>query len=393
MDKSFVLGVISLVRSALTGEKATLPDDFDFERAYRLAKSHHVIQLLYYGIINSDIKLEKALNRQYFAAACQNIVVVENQKFEFSMLADEFEKNGIDYMPLKGSVIRFIYPKPDMRSMGDTDILIRSEQYEKIVSILKKSGFTFVKENLNEICWDKNKLYFELHRYLVSPLHKDYFKFFGDGWQFAKRAEGSKHRYEMNNEDFFIFLFAHFAKHYRSSGIGIKHITDIWVYLREKPNMDINYVKQALEKLNLLNFYENIIRTVNAWFENKDFDEVTYFITEKIFASGAFGTRDSYVKSSALKTLKTGKAKNARIHNIFTAVFLPYANMCQLFPILKKAPILLPFMWIYRGLYTIIFKRKLFKRYCESIKSISNSELLQYEKELNFVGLDYYYEE
>ena len=82
MEKSFISGVISLVKSAFTGEKAELPDNFDFAQAYALAKSHRVIPLLYYGIVNSGIELEAELNNKYFAATCQSIAVGEKQKFE-----------------------------------------------------------------------------------------------------------------------------------------------------------------------------------------------------------------------------------------------------------------------------------------------------------------------
>lgn len=393
MEKSFILGVISLVKSAFTGEKAELPDDFDFARAYSLAKSHRVIPLLYYGIVNSEIELEANLNNKYFAATCQSIAVGEKQKFELSNLSEEFEKNGIDFMPLKGSVIRSLYPKQEMRSMGDADVLIHAEQYDKIVPILKNNGFTFVKENLNELSWEKLPFYIELHRYLVAPSHKDYFKILGNGWQLAKPSEGFKHRFEMSDEDFFVYLFAHFTKHYRSSGIGIKHMTDIWVYLKAKPDLDIQYIERELDKLKMLTFYKNVLRTVNAWFENAEFDDITYLITEKIFSSGAFGTRESYVKSNALKDLKSGEVKNIRGKRILNAVFLPYKNMCTLFPFLKKAPVFLPFMWVYRGAYTVFCKSgKITKRYNE-IKGLTPEQLSQYEKELNSVGLDYRFEE
>ena len=148
--------------------------------------------------------------------------------------------------------------------MGDADVLIHAEQYNKIVPILEKNDFTFVKENLNELCWQKLPFYIELHRYLISPQHKDYYGYFGDGWQLARPSEGFKHRFEMSDEDFFVFLFAHFTKHYRSSGIGIKHMTDIWVYLKAKPELDIKYIERELDKLKMLTFYKNVLRTVNG---------------------------------------------------------------------------------------------------------------------------------
>lgn len=393
MEKSFILGIINLVKSALTGEKTTLPDDFDYENAFKLAKSHTVIPLLYYGIMNSDIKINAELINIFFNYTCQSIAVAEKQKREFEILTKAFEENEIDFMPLKGSIIRSLYPKQEMRSMGDADILIKINQYSKIIPILEKIGLQYEQENKHEICWKKYPFYLELHKYLVSPEHKDYFKFFGNGWQFSKLAEGFNHKYEMSDEDFFVFLFAHMTKHYRSSGVGIKHITDIWVYMNSKPDLDIEYIKCELKKLNMNVFFENVLRMVDAWFNGADFDDITYLITEKIFASGAFGTTESANKSSALKDIKSGEVKNTRTTRILRAVFLPYKNMCLLFPILTKIPVLLPFMWIYRGIYTVVCKRGTLTKHYNSIKELSPDQLSQYEKELNLVGLDYRFEE
>lgn len=389
MDKSFILGVISLIKSSFTGERAELPGNFNFSYAYTLAGIHGVIPLLYYGITNSEIVLDAALNDKYFTAVCQGIIICEKQMQELANLSEEFEKNGIDFMPLKGSVIRSMYPKPEMRSMGDADILIKPDQYDKIVPIMEKNHFTYVKENLNELCWKKSPFYVELHRYLVSPSHTDYYAYLGNGWQFAKPEEGFSHKFRMSDENFFVFLFAHFAKHYRSSGIGIRHLTDIWVYLKLKPELDMKYIEQELNKLKMLAFYKNILRTIDAWFENAEFDNITRFITEKIFSSGSFGTSESNIKSTAVKNLKSGETKHVRSKRIFYMIFLPYKNMCELFPILKKLPLLLPFMWLYRILYTVFNKKEMIAKHCHDIKELSPEQLSQYEKELQMVGLDY----
>ena len=393
MEKSFISGVISLVKSALTGEKAVLPDDFDFTAAYKLAKAHGIIALLYYGIADSGIPLDEKLNQKFLAGILQGIAVCQEQMEELAALSAKFEENGIDFMPLKGSVIRSLYPKPELRSMGDADILIRTEQYEQIVPILGESGFAFVKESTNELCWNKSPFYLELHRYLVSPRHKDYFEALGDGWQLAKPAEGSRHRYVMSDEDFFVFLFVHFAKHYRSSGIGIKHMTDIWVYLKAKPELDGDYIAQKLEQLHLLRFCENVCKTVDAWFENAEFDDITYLITEKIFSSGAFGTKETTMQGNALRDMQEGKVKNARGNRLLAALFPPYPNMCILYPVLKKAPILLPFLWVYRGIYTVFCKKSAISAQYRSINSLSTERLSKYEEDLHTVGLDYNFKE
>ncbi len=392
MEQSFVKGIVALVKSAFTEEKTVLSDDFDFESAYKIARKHNIVPIIYYGIINSGLQVPAEVMQKFFSDVCQNIAVCERQKFEISILKSEFEKNCIDFMPLKGTIIRDFYPKAEMRAMGDADILIKFEQYDKIVEILQEKGYTFLKEGSNELVWSKQALLLELHRYLVSPQHVDYFKVFGDGWKYAKPAEGYKYKYEMSDEDFFVFMFVHMAKHYRSSGVGIKHIVDIWLYRNSKPELDEDYIKTRLEELKMFDFYKNILKTIDVWFGDKEFDDITYLITEKIFSSGVFGTNESANKSQALKEIKSGK-ETSRIARAFGTIFLPYYNMCLLFPVLKKVPLLLPFFWIYRGIYTVLFKKGTLTRHFNAIKQLSPEQLSQYEKELNAVGLDYRFEE
>lgn len=383
------IGVINLIHSALTGKKYDLPADFDFVSVYKYAKSHRIIPLVYYGIVNCGIKLDQQLNDSFFFEVCQSMAVSQKQNHSLSRLSAEFEKNGIDFMPLKGSIIKDLYPKAEMRTMGDADIIFRMEQYEKIMPILEGMGLKFVKENENELAWEDAPFYLELHRYLVSPQHEDYFKYFGDGWRFAELAKGSEHRYVMNDEDYYIYLFAHLTKHYRFSGIGIKHLVDIWVYLNAKTNLDMNYIEQEFKKLKMYEFHKNVVRTVKCWFDGEPSDEVIDTITDKVFGSGAFGTSASTKAAAAAKTLENSKVKNVKFNFFLRSAFPSYKNMCIIFPVLKKVPVLLPFMWIWRLIYAVLFKRKNVKNQYENIGKASNDEALEYKKQLEAVGLDY----
>lgn len=382
-------GVLKLVCSALTGTKQELPNDFDFDKAYKLAKRHRIVPLLYYGIINSQINLDPEISNKLFNGTCQAIMVNQKQADSIANLIKEFEANNIKFMPLKGVIIKNLYPKAEMRNMGDVDILIHAEEYEKIVPILEKMGLKFVKENLNEYAWNDHPFYLELHRYLVSPQHKDYYKYFGDGWRFAKLADGSEYRYVMSDEDYYIYLFGHLTKHYRFSGIGLKHLVDIWVYLNAKPELDMKYIECELKKLKMHEFHENVLKTINFWFDGGKSDEITELITSRVFDSGAFGTEESTRAATAVKTINNSLVKNPRLNRLISVLFPSYKNMCKLFPIVKKVPILLPFLWLWRIVFALIFKKDKLKKQYNDVQKISNESALKYEKELEAVGLDY----
>ena len=48
-------GFILLIKSALTGEKNEIPENFDYNEAVSIAKKHKIIPLIYYGGYNCGI--------------------------------------------------------------------------------------------------------------------------------------------------------------------------------------------------------------------------------------------------------------------------------------------------------------------------------------------------
>jgi len=235
--------VILILKSALTGEKYTLPDDFDIEGVYKTALKHSVVSMMYYGMINCGVNDSSPQMQQLFMKTCQNIVTCEKQMYELKRLFEAFDNEKIEYMPVKGVLIKNMFPKPEMRSMGDADILIKIEQYDKIKAVMEKLDFKEVLESDHELNWVKRgSLFVELHKRLIPSYNKDYFAYYGDGWRLAKLCDGT--RYSMTDEDQMIYLFTHFAKHYRTAGIGIRHFVDIWVYRKNKPELDEEYIME-----------------------------------------------------------------------------------------------------------------------------------------------------
>lgn len=387
-------GIILLLKSALTGRTFELPAGFDFEKAVKVARKHDVSVMLYYGAINCGISSETSIMQFLFSTVCQNIMLNEQQMYEIKRIYNIYEDSAIDYLPLKGSILKELYPKPEMRAMGDADILIKSEQYCKIKEVMLVLGYSAGDESEHELKWHSDSLYLELHKNIISPNNKDYFIHWESPWNMAIKSDEIGHRYKLSDEDTFIHLVTHLAIHYRAGGIGIKHITDIWIYLNSKPDIDIQYIERELAKLKLLDFYRCVNSMINVWFEESESNEITEFMTGFIFSSGAFGTYERNALARAVKTTKkTGSSKKARIKELWKIVFLPYRNMCSKYPILKKMPVLLPFMWIVRGASATLFHKKKLQKLNISLEMVTVENIEAYQQALNLVGLDFDYKE
>lgn len=385
--------IIKLIYSALTGEKQQLPEDFSLSEAVAVAKKHGITVMLYYGALNCGVSQTEPLMQELFMYTCKNIAVSEQQMHSVAEIFAAFDKAEIDYMPLKGTLLKKMYPKTEMRSMGDADILVKTAQYEKIKPVMSRLGFSEILESDHELIWNKKgALHLELHKRLIPSYNKDYYAYFGDGWRLAKVKNGT--RYEMTDEDQMIYLFTHYAKHYRDAGIGIRHIVDLWVYRKNRPDLDEEYIKTELEALQLYDFYVNTVKTLSVWFEGGEPDSKTDFITHIIFNSGIYGTKEAHILSEAVKISKTqGSSDKVRAKKLQNLIFLPYPYMCEKYPFLKKVPFLLPVMWIVRIFTAILFKRDSIKRNQENLEKMTVQSIDSYQQSLNFVGLDFNFKE
>ncbi len=385
----FERGLIDLVKSSITGCEISLPDNFDWEKAYKLALRHQITPMLYYGILNSMADANEDVLTKIELDTFKAIAVSTKQIYEIERICEKFRENGVEYLPLKGTLLKSIYPKPEIRVMSDADILIKTEQYDKIKPIMLELGFDEKVESDHEIIWNKKGvLLLELHKRLIPSYNKDFYAYFGDGWRLARTTDGC--RYEMADEDNLIYLFTHYAKHYRDGGIGIRHLTDLYVFLNKKQNINKKYVEKELEKLQLLEFYKNSMRTLSVWFDGTEADEITDFITTRIMESSSYGRQDKKVISSAVKTSKTtANNRTVKFKKLISLIFLPYSHMCQKYPFLKKHPVLLPFMWVVRWITAIAFKRNNIKKEQENLRLMSEENISKYQRELNLVGLDF----
>ncbi len=387
-------GIILLIKSALTGEKYTLPEDFDIVEAAKVAKKHQIIALFYYGALNCGISEALPIMQKLFMLTCQLVALSERQNFEINSLFKAFEENKIDYLPLKGTLLKKLYPKSEMRIMSDADILIRTEQHDSIRPIMLDLGYVEKIESNHEFVWKKKDIVIELHKRLIPSYNKDYYNYYGDGWRLGAPISNENTRYEMSVEDEMIYNFTHYAKHYRDAGVGIKHIVDLWVYKINNPKLDNDYILSELKKLQLDEFYKNTMDTLEMWFNGGETNEQVKFITQIIFNSGVYGTHEAHLLSAAVKTTKTlGTAQKTRISRIINTIFLPYSSMVEKYAILKKAPVLLPIMWGVRWFEALFIKKGAIKTNQQNLKILSAEKINDYQSALNFVGLDFNFKE
>lgn len=379
--------MLYFIGNALNFNQVTpVVNEIDWSEVYELGKQQQVLTMLYAGIRATNTAVPQEDLKELKSAFCTSVMIEMTQQTELDRIMKEFEKNGIDYLPLKGMTIKKLYPDVSFRPMADADILIREYQYSKIQKILTQLGFIPVKESDHEYVWNREGvLLLELHKRLISTRNTDFYDYFGDGWKHARRCEEAKYRFQWRAEDEFIFLFAHFAKHYRASGIGIRHMVDIAVYLREHSDMDMEYVVHELEQIGLKTFFGNVVETLQVWFQHKEETDVSENITAWLFENGVFENLENERIHSVLREGLNGSYRIMKVSYMLKRAFPTYKVMQDQYPFLTKHPLLLPVAWVFRICRILCSKDT--KVEVRAFNRLSAVRMGSYEQRLAEVGL------
>lgn len=386
-DVLFMFRLISVV--IFGGEYPKAHADINWENILKISLAHNITNIVGYAIINGKYEVSEQIKKQFEKKVIERLCVSTNQNNEIEKVLKIFEEKNISYMPLKGIILQDLYPQKDMRTMADADILIKSTQYDDARNVLDDLGYEFLSESDHEFNYIKKPyMHIELHKHLIPSYNDDLYQYFGDGWKRAKLCSGGSSRYELSKEDNFIYLVAHFAKHYRDSGIGIKSVIDLWIYLKKYPNMNMDFIYSELERLNLKTFFDNLLRLINGWFEDGPMDELTSLMTVFIINSHTFGTMKNKMSAKSIRENKN--IEDAERFKYLRTVFPNFAKMKLIFPVLGKYPILLPFFWVYRVVRFVLFRRDRIEKNIQGVNSIDVNNIKEYNNHMKMVGIDIY---
>lgn len=297
-----------------------------------------------------------------------------------------FEENGIDYLPLKGCRMKHLYPKPELRYMGDADILIRMEQYPNARTVMASLGFEEGAESDHELHWNHPELNLELHKRLIPTYNQDFYRYSGDGWDKATIHEG--HCWMMSPEDEWLYLFTHFTKHFRDGGIGCRHVADLWVYLKHHPALDAAYIQGELSRLQLVEFHENMRNMLEVWFGDAVPDEKTELITDYIFSNGSWGNEQTRLLSLNSDKSVTTTAAESKLRYLWRVAFPDLYFMQRDYPVLKRAPWLLPVMCVYRLFRKLFLERGRVRKTKNTMDKLTTDDLSARKQMLNYLGLE-----
>ncbi len=290
---------------------------------------------------------------------------------ERETIISHLEEKGIWYMPLKGAILKDMYPKLGLRQMSDNDILFDGEYREYIRDYFIGLGYTVehYDEGFHDV-YHKQPIYnYEMHVELYGEKWvelQDYYKNVKDR---LIKDEGNGFGYHFTDEDFYIFLALHAYKHFAlSESIGARHLIDIFVYLSKKPDLDFAYIEKELGKLDVWEFDCGCRKLVNEIFDNIESFDITTLSDDMRRLLQAFMLNMFNISGEG--RVEHGIRKKGKFGYLMSRIF-PGVEFMETYKPFFARWWLLPLGWIYRA-FDILFNR--FGKTAKTVKMILTSK-------------------
>ena len=341
---------ILLIRSYVRNEKSFFQDlDSSVSDVYLFSKKQKLENICLSALKYYAIPIDRTILEKWEDSCDENFASLMMQESEKSRLTEILNNERIKFLPLKGWHLRSMYPKQEFRFMSDLDILIEKNDRKRIAKVLKENGYTV---GISDYGSDDGYYYdpcihLEVHIDMVSVEHDNWYKYYQNIWDKAILVAG--YEYKLNWNDYFIYMMINFLKDYTLNGTGIRPILDFYIFLSKyRDDLDFDYINNEFKTLGVLDLANQALSLVDKWFG----DEPTIFgdkMGEKLIGSEVYGTSEELVKNryDRLSENVTGKRKKKFIF-LLKRAFPEMKIMKYKYPILNKAPILLPVCWCIR---------------------------------------------
>ncbi len=308
------------------------------------AQKHMLTAIVGYALQSAGV-----INKDFQQAWAKSVRKNSAMEIEKELIFQEMEKEHIWYLPLKGTVIKDLYPSVGLRQMSDFDILFDKEYARKVRDIFIKLGFKCEDfgEGVHDVYYKKPVSNFEMHTALFSQaVPIKIYDYYCDISRLLIKDEGNKYGYHFSNNDLYIYLTAHEYRHYIDSGTGLRSLLDIYVFWQKYGSqMDTEYIASETKKMGIYDFEHQNRSLALHLFGNGTLAEEEQEMLEYFIFSGTYGTLQNSVENSVNKY---SSKKDGRHSYVIKKIFMPLDLVKAYYPFYYRHKILLPVLFFYR---------------------------------------------
>lgn len=285
--------------------KVQLSEAINWKELIHLAKIHNLEGIFFTALSNCKISLPEEFAKQADTsvfATIKNSVIQERESEAIFALLNKYK---IWHLVTKGYVVKNCYADKELRTMGDTDILVQENDKQRVICLMEEYGYIVAYEKGTETALYKNGVNIEIHTNLLMENMGngfDYGNYFDSLSKSQCRLMKDGYTYELKENAHLIYLIAHLAKHFFDDGCGIRTLMDVYLYVLSKKEL-INFynLRDELIKIKLWDFFNNICNITERYFgkiDHKEYravikdnmsDNLYERVTDYIVSGGVFG--------------------------------------------------------------------------------------------------------
>ena len=358
MERNLIDVLFSLLRFEL-GSGAALTEDErelatnEIDALFGLSKAHDMEHLVAdalsrQGLLVGDSEAVKKFGKAQMIALFR----YERINYDYREICRVLEESQIEFLPLKGALIRDFYPAPWMRTSCDIDILVREESLESAISVLTdKLSFKWngEREYHDVSLFSPGGVHLELH-FSILEHTEQLDRVLSQVWEHASALADERYQMRLTNEFFIFHHIAHMAYHFISGGCGIKPFLDLAV-MKDRIELDVAKLRALLDQSELWEFYESALALTDVWFFGAQPSDLTERMQEYIMTGGVYGTLENRV---AVGQGKTG----GKLGYVLGRIFVSTDHLITSYPSLKRHRWLMPFYQVRRW-FDIVFGGRL----------------------------------
>lgn len=383
MTKEFQI-LIRLMTAGAVREQLVEPlYNVDWMKIEQLAEDQMSAALVGYALkLSPEIGCPEDIRSRMFFTMRKTAVVNATKFPSIVGLLNRMEHAGIHTVLLKGFEVASCYAAPECRGSGDTDILVAPEDERKACHFLEKEGFYVVprwKHGHHAVATHPDWGIVELHILLYDEIIEDMWFGKKNGAEYVLEPHRLVHTefgdyYSLGDTDHLIFLALHAIKHFIESGMSVRMMLDIALWINcKKDTLDMARfwrVMDSLQYSQLVNCMLHALIRYGSFTEgdfqglgNADAQHIDMILTD-IEEGGWLGIHNKsdrekgwheYNRQKMLQYMKPWQYKlymfKWQVNHTRTIAFPPKEKMVCKYPFLGEKPWLLPFAWLHRLIF------------------------------------------
>ena len=373
--------LLRLTSAGSTGETVTQPDfPVDWQKVQRLAQEQAVTALVGYALKRSPELDCPAPVRQLMTQSMRSAAIRNSLKRAavFALL-ERMEAAGIHVVLMKGFVAGMCYASPECRTSADSDVLVDPKDEDRACDFFEQEGSTVQRRAAtghHDVARHPQLGIVELHVQLYDEIMEDAWFDQMDGSEYINephrliRTEDGDF-YTLGDTDHLIFLSLHMIKHFILSGMGIRMMLDVALWMnRHRDTVDFARYWRTMEEQKYTQLMNGIlwalIRYGGFCPENfpgigeENTTQVDMILTD-LEQGGLMGMRDKeerndgwheYNRQKLLARMNPWQYKvymlRWRFRDGWRFVFPRKHTLAQKYPYIVERPWLLPYAWAHR---------------------------------------------